>query len=99
VDAVITTLIGAAPQLGGAGVLLLIITLLLRRESQDRADYRAELTRVNAAHDEELVELRAEIDRLRARLVDMESALDEERRQRRAAEDNPMGRHRHQEWS
>jgi hypothetical protein len=98
VDAVLTTLIGAAPQLGGAGVLLLIIGLLLRRESQDRADYRTELTRLSAAHDQELVELRAEIKGLREQVDELNSRLDQERAKRRAAEDNPMGRHR-QEWS
>jgi Skp family chaperone for outer membrane proteins len=98
VDAVLTTLIGAAPQLGGAGVLLLIIGLLLRREAQDRADYRAELTRINTAHDGELAELRAEIVGLRTQLDEVNRKLDEERARRRAAEDNPMGRHR-QEWA
>lgn len=97
-DAVITTLIGAAPQLGGAGVLLLIIGLLLRREAQDRADYRTELTRVNTAHDGELGELRAEIATLRAQITELHTLLDAERERRRAAEDNPMGRHRQGPW-
>jgi predicted nucleic acid-binding Zn-ribbon protein len=98
VDAVLTTLIGAAPQLGGAGVLLLIIGLLLRREAQDRADYRAELARLNAAHDDELHELRVEIKGLREQVAELHTKLDAERERRRAAEDNPMGRHR-QEWA
>lgn len=94
-DAVLTTLIGAAPQLGGAGVLLLIIGLLLRREAQDRADYRTELTRINAAHDAELAEKHGEIKGLREQLDDVNRKLDDERAKRRAAEDNQtMGQHR-----
>jgi Skp family chaperone for outer membrane proteins len=105
VDAVITTLIGAAPQLGVAGVLLTLLALLMRRESQDRADYRtqvaelatrhaAELARINGDHDTELAELRKEIQGLRTQLDDMNRKLDEERAKRRAAEDTQvMGRH------
>jgi len=106
VDAVITTLIGAAPQLGGAGILIVIIGLLLRRETQDRADYRtsltelstrhaAELARINEAHDAELAELRRELAGLRGQVTELHDLLDAERSRRRAAEDNPMGgRHR-----
>lgn len=107
-DGVLTTLIGAAPQLGGAGILLLLLGLLIRRESQDRADYRThithlserhgeELKRINAAHDEELAELRKEIAGLRAQLSEVNTKLDAERDRRRAAEDSAMGqlgRHR-----
>lgn len=87
-DAVLTTLIGAAPQLGVAGVLLTLLALLMRRESQDRADYRTELTRINGSHDEELSELRAEIKGLREQLDELNQKLDEERARRRAAEDS-----------
>jgi predicted RNase H-like nuclease (RuvC/YqgF family) len=108
VDAVLTTLIGAAPQLGGAGLLLVLLGLLLRRESQDRVDYRTQIThlterhaeelkRINAAHDEELAELRKEIAGLRTQLSEVNTKLDVERDRRRAAEDSAMGqlgRHR-----
>lgn len=101
-DAVITAAIGAAPQLGVGGIFLALLGLLIRRESQDRADYRAqlaeqatrhaaELTRIAAAHDAELAELRAEIQGLRAQLNDMNTKLDAERDRRRAAEDSAMG--------
>jgi hypothetical protein len=107
VDAVITTLVGAAPQLGGAGILIVIIGLLLRRETQDRADYRtsltelsarhtAELTRVNGSHDEELAELRGEIAGLRVQVAELHTLLDVERGKRREAEDRGrMGPGRH----
>lgn len=98
-DSVVTTVIGAAPQLGVAGVLLSVLVLLMRRETQDRADQRtaladltarhaAELVRVNADHDAELAELRKEIARLRRQLDETDRKLDLERALRRAAQDN-----------
>lgn len=104
-DAVLTTLIGAAPQLGVGGILLTLLALLMRRESQDRADYRAqiaeltkrhadELARINGDHDSELTELRKEIQGLRTQLDEVNRKLDDERERRRAAEDNrTMGQH------
>lgn len=97
-DAVITTLIGAAPQLAGGGVLLVLLGLLIRWQTQDRSDYRAqiaalserhgkELVRLNADHDAELVELRGEIRALRVELQEMNRKLDDEREKRRRAED------------
>ncbi len=102
-DAVLTTLIGAAPQLGVAGILLALLGLVIRREGQDRADYRAqiaetvarhagELTRINSSHDAELAELRKEIAGLRAQLAEVNAKLDAERDRRRAAEDSAMSR-------
>ena len=104
-DAVLTSLIQAAPQLGVGGVLLTLLALLMRRESQDRADYRtqiaelatrhaAELARINTSHDEELVELRKEIAGLRQQLDEMNTKLDDERKRRREAEDSMRPRHR-----
>lgn len=98
-DAVLNTLVSAAPQLGGAGILVVILGLLLRREAQDRTDYRndlaaltarhtAELTRINADHDSELGELRKEIAALRRQLEEVNQKLDTERERRRAAEDH-----------
>ena len=97
-DGVVTTLIGAAPQLGIAGVLLVLLALLLRREAADRVDYRAgltdlttrhatELARINTDHDTELGELRKEITGLRAQLEEVNRKLDVERDRRRAVED------------
>lgn len=104
-DAVLTTLIGAAPQLGVGGILLTLLALLMRRESQDRADYRTqiaelssrhadELRRINESHDAELAELRVEIKGLRVQLDEVNRKLDEERGLRRAAEDSMRPRHR-----
>lgn len=100
-DAIVTTLIGAAPQLGVAGILLALLALVLRRETQDRSDHRAqlteivnrhtsELTRINASHDAELVELRQEIAGLRAQLAEVNAKLDAERDRRRAIEDTAI---------
>jgi hypothetical protein len=98
VDAVLTTLIGAAPQLGVGGVLLALLGLVIRWGSQERADNRtgvaelatrhaAELARVNSDHDTELAELRKEIAGLRGQLDEVNHKLDAERDRRRAAED------------
>jgi archaellum component FlaC len=83
-------------------VLLFVLGLLVRRETQDRADYRTqiadlvkrhadELTRINTSHDQELAELRKEIGGLRVQLQEVNSKLDAERDRRRAAEDSAMG--------
>ncbi len=98
-DAVLTTLIGAAPQLGVAGVLLALLGLVIRREGQDRTDNRAtiaalvtrhdgELARITTSHDAELAELRTEIAGLRRALAEVNAKLDAERDRRRAAEDS-----------
>lgn len=100
-DAIVTAVVGAAPQLGVAGVLLVVLTLVLRREGQDRVDYReqlrsindrhsSEITRINAAHDAELIELRNDIKDLRRQLDEMNETLDLERGRRRAAEDSAL---------
>ncbi len=102
-DAVLTTLIGAAPQLGVAGILLALLTLVIRREGQDRTDTRAtiaalvsrhdgELARITTAHDAELAELRTEIAGLRRQLAEVNAKLDEERERRRVAEDSALSR-------
>lgn len=97
-DVVLTTLIGATPQLGVAGVLLTLLVLVIRREAQDRSDNRVamtelvgrhatELARINTSHDAELAELRTEIAGLRAQLAEVNHKLDAERDRRRTAED------------
>jgi TolA-binding protein len=98
VDAVLTTLIGALPQLGAGGGVIVFFWLLIRWTGQDRTDYRAqlaeqstrhaeELRRINGDHDAELAELRTEIKNLRERIDELNRLLDQERAQRRAAED------------
>lgn len=100
-DAIITAVVGAAPQLGVAGVLLVVLTLVLRREGQDRTDYReqlkavndrhtAEIARINASHDAELIELKNDIRDLRRQLDEVNEALDIERSRRRTAEDSAL---------
>lgn len=76
-DAVLTALGQKVPELGVTGALVFVLVLLLRRESSTEDRHAAELARVNAAHDAELKELQADIDR--------------ERTARRAAEDE-LGR-------
>lgn len=102
-DALLTAVLGAAPQLGGAAGLVTLVVLLIRQNlaaaeryatdlSLTRAANTAELARVGAAHDGELAELRTEIARQRELRTAAEHALDVERGLRRAAEDT--GRHR-----
>ena len=97
-DAVLTTLIGALPQLGAGGGVIVFFWLLIRWTGQDRTDYRAqlaeqatrhkdELQRINGDHDAELAQLRTEIKDLRGQLDEVNRKLDEERARRRAAED------------
>lgn len=86
-DTFLPALISALPQLGGAGVILVVLVLLLRSSATDRADYRAELKRLNGDHDAELAELRGDIKELRKQVDDLHAALDLERQARRRAED------------
>lgn len=95
-DQIVTTLIGAAPQLGVGGVLVILIGILIRREAQDATRHAEELKRINVSHDEELAELRQEIRDLRGEVRTLNQKLDEERDRRRRAEDSTsqLGRHR-----
>lgn len=97
-DVILPGLVSAAPQLGVAGVLLVILTVVIRTSTQDRVDYRtdlaaslerhaAEVKRINVDHDAELAELRSDIRDLRRNLDDLNAALDLEREARRRAED------------
>lgn len=91
-DGLLTSIIGAAPQLGGAGLLLAVIVLLVRREVQTSELHGIEMDRQERIHDEEIGERDEEIDRLRERCDRLQQRLDEEMERRRAAQDT--GRHR-----
>lgn len=84
----------AAPTLGGATILVVIVGILLRMlhlSSEEltrvRAAYSTEIDRVNRVHDEEFAEQAKVIDDLRARQDRLEARFDEERERRRQAED------------
>lgn len=85
-DAILTAVLGATPQLGGASVLVVVLVILVRRETQTTERHSAELNRVNLAHDAELAEIRAEVLRLRTSRDSAEQELDRERALRRHAE-------------
>lgn len=89
-----SALVGAAPQLGPAGVLVLVLGLLLRRESQTNERHASELERLNSTHQTELKGLRTEIAGLREQVNDLGRKLDDERRARWRAEDFAAGRQR-----
>lgn len=97
-DAILPALFSALPQLTGGGLAVAILVIVLRSSSSDRVDYRAELAaaagrhadevkRINADHDAELAELKADVRDLRKQVDDLNAALDLEREQRRRAED------------
>jgi len=97
-DAIWPALFSALPQLGGAGVILVVLVLLLRASGTDRADYRTELKaaaerhtdeirRINGDHDAEMAEVKAEVRELRKKVIELELAVDVEREGRRRAED------------
>lgn len=87
-DATVTAIIAAAPQLGVAGILLALIGLLMRRETQARADqlqertdYRAQIAEMNRRHAEELARIHrdhdAELGELRTDIAGLRAQLDE----------------------
>lgn len=83
------------PTAGGAGILLIIITILFRlltranaREAELREAWAKDRERVEAAHDAEKAELRGRIDELDRRVDDLNKRLDEERDLRRKAQDD-----------
>lgn len=82
-DSPLSAVLGSIPQLGGAGLLVVIIVLLLRREG-------SELSRARKAHDEDLAEKNAEIDRLQRRLREADDEID----RLRARLVDRAGRHR-----
>lgn len=97
-DAVLSAFITKLPELGLAGLALLLLLATWRKADADRADYRtalkeaeerhaAELTRVNRAHDEELAEVYRTKEALRQRIDDLNTMVDLEREARRQAED------------
>lgn len=87
-----------APQAGIGGLLLVLLVLAWRNHATERGDYRtsldaaetrhrSELERVNTAHDQEIAELRERLDTAEARIAELSTLLDEERRKRWHAED------------
>lgn len=97
-ESILPALVSALPQLGVAGIPLIFLIVVHRAWVTDRADYRAaladeakrhadEVSRVNSAHDAELAELRADIQKMRKQIDDLQAALDLEREARRKAED------------
>lgn len=78
---------GSIPTIGGATILLVIIGVLGRLWLGAEGRHLAELARVNKAHDDELVELRADKAELRGRLDELTKQVDTERKARWKAED------------
>lgn len=105
-DALFSALVTKLPELGIAGVALMLLLTSWRNAASDRGDYRAalraaedrhaaEITRINREHDEEIAEIRATKADLRKRIDDLNAALDLEREARRSAEDRaPRAPHR-----
>lgn len=86
-DVVLTAVIQSLPQVGIGSGLIVVLVLLLRRESSTEQRHTAELARINTAHDAELSEMRAEMTELRNSVRKLNSDLDTERSRRREIED------------
>lgn len=78
---------GSIPTIGGASFLVGIIGVLTRLWLGAERRHLNELKRVNAAHDEELAELKADIAELRGRVDELTKQVDTERKARWKAED------------
>lgn len=97
-DALLSALVSKLPELGIAGLALMLLLTSWRNSTTDRGDYRdalraaedrhaAEIARINREHDAEIAEIRATKAELRQRIVELNAALDRELELRRAAED------------
>lgn len=96
-DALLSALVAKLPELGIAGLALMLLLTSWRNATADRGDYRtalraaedrhaAEIARINREHDAEVAELNAAKAELRLRLAEVNTALDREIEARRAAE-------------
>lgn len=94
-DGVFSALVGAAPQLGGASVLIFVLGLLIQREIQTSKRHGAELERLGNAHEKELIAQRESIAALREQVGELNGLLDTERRAKWRAED-VAAKHRRQ---
>lgn len=86
-DVVLTAVIQSLPQVGIGSGLIVVLVLLLRRESTTEQRHAAELARINAVRDAELAEMRSEVAELRGSLRQLNTDLDAEIVRRRAIED------------
>lgn len=82
-----SALASLAPQLGAAGVLVIVIVVLLRVLVTTRAYYAGQLTEAEERHDRELAQCQGSLEASRTRADELHTMLDEERTRRRAAED------------
>lgn len=81
-DAVLTSLIGAAPQLGVGSGLVVFFVLLVRSQVQDRADHRAQMAEERAGHATELRDITGRHDAELARInADHDAELGELRKE------------------
>lgn len=97
-DAILSALLAKLPELGIAGLALVLLFAAWRNATSDRGDYRdalkaaeerhaAEIARVNREHDAEVLELRDGGASLRKRIEELNTDVDIEREARRKAED------------
>jgi hypothetical protein len=79
VDVFFTAALNALPSLGIYAGFGYVLILLLRREATSETRHAAEIARIRQAHDDELEELRADVDRERAARRRAQQELDEAR--------------------
>lgn len=97
-DALLSALVSKLPELGIAGLALMLLLTSWRNATTDRGDYRAalraaedrhaaEIARINREHDAEIAEITAAKAELRQRIAELNAAVESERAARWAAED------------
>lgn len=84
---IFNAILGALPTLGPIGIVLLILAYVGKQWVSSDARYRAEIERLNKAHDDELSELRNDIHQLREDIRALRKELDDERRLRYEAQE------------
>jgi hypothetical protein len=77
VDAILTAVFQASPQLGGLTGLVALVVLLIRREAQTTDRHGTELDRMARIHDAERAELLEENTRIRKQRDEAETRLRE----------------------
>jgi hypothetical protein len=87
---ILPTLLGALPDLGVAGVVLVVLIVGKKLLDSERAYFTGERTAMRAEHREDRDELKSEIRDLKAENRELEDRIDEERAKRRG-DDPPTG--------
>lgn len=86
-DSILDSVLPTLPSAGLGGVVIWLLVLVIKRESTVQDRFNAEYQRIADSHRSEVAELREQIEALRDRVEALNNKLDEEREERRKAED------------